>query len=134
LFILRLALALPIWVAVSDSYSLEKFNCEGTFLEGEGPETFRALCESLRGNTTLRYLNVRDTVVRLDGACAEALKLDTMSLKTLYLGCNNVTSCGITALAQSLRGPCALKELNNTGLLKRGEALTTNDALEVLKL
>jgi hypothetical protein len=54
---------------------------------------------------------------------------------------NNVTSCGVAALAQSLRGPCTLKELSlmacqldDTGLLKLGEALTTNDALEVLNV
>jgi Ran GTPase-activating protein (RanGAP) involved in mRNA processing and transport len=126
---------------LSDSHSLEKLNLEGTFLEREGPETFRTLCESLRGITTLRFLSVRDNGVRLDSACAEALKLDTMSSETLDLDYNNVTSCGIAALAQSLRGPCTLKELSlmecqldNTGLLKLGEALTTNDALEVLNV
>jgi hypothetical protein len=50
-----------------------------------------------------------------------------------------VTSCGIAALAQGLQGPCTLKELrlrdcrlDDTALLKLGEALTTNDALDVL--
>jgi hypothetical protein len=124
---------------LSDNNCLEKLNLLGTFVRGEGPETFRALCESLRGNTTLRYLNVGCNNVRLDSVCATALKLDTMSLETLCLTSNPVTSCGIAALAQSLQGPCTLKELSiiscdldDTGLLKLGEALTTNDALEVL--
>jgi Ran GTPase-activating protein (RanGAP) involved in mRNA processing and transport len=124
---------------LSDNRSLEKLNLAGTFVVSESPETFRALCESLRGNTTLRNLDVRNNGVRLDGVSVTALKLDTMSLESLQLGCNDVTSCGIAALAQSLRGPCTLKELSvalcrldDTGLLKLGEALTTNDTLEVL--
>jgi Ran GTPase-activating protein (RanGAP) involved in mRNA processing and transport len=123
---------------VSDNRSLEKLHLGGTFLDNEGPETFRALCESLRGNTTLRYLIVSGNL-RLDGVCATALKLDTMSLESLELDYNDVTSCGITALTEGLQGPCTLKELSlvhcqlgDAGLLKLGEALTTNDALEVL--
>jgi hypothetical protein len=126
---------------LSDNRSLEKLNLESTFVDGEGPETFRALCESLRGNTTLRHLDVKDNRVRLDCACYTALKLDTMSLETLHLDCNYVTSCGIAALAQSLQGPCTLKELSvygcnldKTGLLKLGEALTTNVSLEALEV
>jgi hypothetical protein len=52
---------------------------------------------------------------------------------------NTLTSCGIAALAKSLHGPSTLKvlrlrqcQLDDTGLLKLGEVLTTNDALEVL--
>jgi Ran GTPase-activating protein (RanGAP) involved in mRNA processing and transport len=124
---------------LSDNHSLEKLNLDKAFVDGEGSETFRALCESLYGNTTLRHLDVRDNGVRLDGVCAGALKLDTMSLERLDLGCNSVTSCGIAALAPSLQGPCTLKELslvccdlNDTGLLKLGEALTINVSLEVV--
>jgi hypothetical protein len=61
------------------------------------------------------------------------------SLERLDLDGNDVTSCGVTALAQSLQGPCTLKELSltrcdldDTGLLKLGEALTTNISLELL--
>jgi Ran GTPase-activating protein (RanGAP) involved in mRNA processing and transport len=124
---------------LSDNHSLEKLDLESTFVDDEGSETLRALFESLRENTTLRYLNVRGNRVLLDGVCATALRLDIMSLETLHLGGNSVTSCGIVALAQSLQGPCTLKELSlrscqldDTGLLKLGEALTSNDALEVL--
>jgi Ran GTPase-activating protein (RanGAP) involved in mRNA processing and transport len=124
---------------LSDNYSLEKLDLEGTFVRGQGPETFRALCESLRGNTALRHLNVRYTGVRLDRVCVTALRLDSMALETLKMDLNTWTSCGIAALAQSLRGPCTLKalrlrqcQLDDTGLLKLGEVLTTNDALEVL--
>jgi Ran GTPase-activating protein (RanGAP) involved in mRNA processing and transport len=126
---------------VSNNLCLEKINLAGTFVDGESPTIFRALCASLRGNTTLRYLNVGCNDVRLNGVCATALKLDTMSLETLELDYNDVTSCGIAALAQSLQGPCALKELSlvhcqlgDAGLLKLGEALTTNDALEILNV
>jgi Ran GTPase-activating protein (RanGAP) involved in mRNA processing and transport len=121
---------------LSDNHSLENLNLESTFVDAE---TFRALGESMRGNTTLRHLNVSGNGVPLDGVCVTALKLDTMSLVTLEIDFNTVTSCGIAALAEGLQGPCTLKELNlsgcqldDTGLLKLGEALTTNDALEVL--
>jgi Ran GTPase-activating protein (RanGAP) involved in mRNA processing and transport len=124
---------------LSDNHSLEKLNLQRAFVHAEASETFRALCESLRGNTTLRYLNVADNAVRLDGVCAAALKLDTMSLKTLDFDHNIVTSCGIAALAQSLQGPCTLKQLSlrncdldDVGLLKLGEVLTTNFILEDL--
>jgi hypothetical protein len=124
---------------LSDNHSLEKLDLNNAFVEGEGPETFRALCESLRENTTLQYLNVRHNGVVLDGVCFTALKLDTMSLEVLDLDYNSVTTCGIAALAQSLQGPCFLKklslmccDLDDTGLLKLGEALTTNVSLEVL--
>jgi hypothetical protein len=43
-----------------------------------------------------------------DGACAEALKLDTMNLRRFEFYFIQ-TSCGIAALAQSLQGPCTLK-------------------------
>jgi hypothetical protein len=122
---------------LSDNNSLEKLNLEGTLVDDEDSETFRALCESLRGNTTLRDLDVSCNGVLLDGVCATAL--NTMSLEILHLDCNSVTSCGIAALAHSLQGPCTLKKLiltccnlNDTGLHKLGEALTSNDALEVL--
>jgi hypothetical protein len=124
---------------LSDNHSLEKLGLTNAFVRVEAVETFLAVCESLRGNTTLRYLNVSQNGLRLDGVCATALKLDTMSLETLDLDHNIVTSCGIAALAEGLQGPCTLKKLNlssceldDTGLLKLGEALTTNDALEVL--
>jgi Ran GTPase-activating protein (RanGAP) involved in mRNA processing and transport len=125
--------------ALANNCSLEKLYLHGSFVDIEGPETFLALFESLRGNTALRYLNVSYNGVRLDNVCATALKLDTMSLETLELNQNPVTSCGIAALAQSLRGPCTLKvlrlrrcQLDDAALLKLGEALITNDALEVL--
>jgi hypothetical protein len=62
-----------------------------------------------------------------------------MSLETLDLDCSVVTSCGIAILAQGLQGPCTLKklslvacELDDTGLFLIGEALTKNEALEIL--
>jgi Ran GTPase-activating protein (RanGAP) involved in mRNA processing and transport len=63
-----------------------------------------------------------------------------MFLEMLDLGYNNLTSCGVAALAQSLRRPCILKELSligrcqldNTGLLKLGAVFTTSNALDVL--
>jgi Ran GTPase-activating protein (RanGAP) involved in mRNA processing and transport len=126
---------------LSTNRSLEKLNLEYTFVDNQGTETFRFLCESLRGNTTLRYLNVRGNEVELDFACARELRLDTMSLETLDLSCNSVTTCGITALAKSLQGPCTLKKLNlmqceldDTDLLILGDALTTNNTLEVLNV
>jgi Ran GTPase-activating protein (RanGAP) involved in mRNA processing and transport len=88
---------------LSDNHSLEKLDLRRAFVDDEGVEgveTFLALCESLRGNTALRYLNVGYNGVDLDGVCATALKLDTMSLETLNLDHNVVTSCGIAALAQ----------------------------------
>jgi hypothetical protein len=125
--------------SLADNHSLEKLDLERAFVNGEGSETFRALCESLRGNTTLRHLDVRDNGVILDGVCVTALELDTMSLETLDLDVNDVTTCGIAALAQSLQGPCTLKklgltrcDLDDTELLKLGEALTTNVLLEIL--
>lgn len=48
---------------LSDNHSLEKLDLNNDLVEDEeGPEIFRALCESLRGNTTLRYLHVRNGV------------------------------------------------------------------------
>jgi Ran GTPase-activating protein (RanGAP) involved in mRNA processing and transport len=124
---------------LSQNNSIEKLDLDGTFVVSESLETFHALCESLRGNTALRYLNVGFNNVHLDNVCVTALRLDLMSLETLELNQNPVTSCGIAALAQSLRGPCTLKELrlrrcqlDDAGLLKLGEALITNEALEVL--
>jgi Ran GTPase-activating protein (RanGAP) involved in mRNA processing and transport len=124
-----------------DNHSLEKLDLEGTFVESDRPKTFLALCESLRGNTTLRDLNVRLNYARLDGVCATALKLDAMSLETLDLDHNIVTSCGIVALAQGLQGSFTLKllstmncVLDDTGLLKLGEALISNFSLDVLHL
>jgi hypothetical protein len=124
---------------LSDNHSLEKLNLDSTFVDDEESETCLALFESLYGNTTLRYLNIRYNGARLDGVCATALQLGTISLETLTLDNNTVTSCGIAALAEGLQGPCTLKELSlfccqldDTGLLKLGEALTTNDALEFL--
>jgi Ran GTPase-activating protein (RanGAP) involved in mRNA processing and transport len=127
---------------LSANRSIERLNVEATFARGESTEsteTFRALCESLRGNTTLRYLTIGYNDVRLNGVCATALELNTTSLVTLDLNSNNVTSCGIAAIAQGLQGPCSLKELSldqcsltDTGLLLLGEALTTNVSLEIL--
>jgi hypothetical protein len=124
---------------LSENRSIEKLSLEQAFVDDEESETCRALFESLRGNTTLRYLNICRNGVRLDGACATALKLDTMSLDTLDLDYNTVTSCGIEALAKSLEAPCTLKELSlrnceidDAGLLKLGDALTTNVILDVL--
>jgi Ran GTPase-activating protein (RanGAP) involved in mRNA processing and transport len=124
---------------LSDNRSLEKLNLQCTFVESEGPKTFLAVCESLRGNTTLRYLDVGCNDIHLDAVYATALNLDTMSLETLDLDFSIVTSCGIAALAQSLQGRCTIKELSlhgcrldDTGLLKLGEALITNATLEVL--
>jgi hypothetical protein len=124
---------------LSNNLSLEKLDFQSAFVDGEGVETFLAVCESLRGNTTLRYLNVGYNGVIVDGVCATALKLDTISLETLNLDYNIVSTCGIAALAEGLQGPCTLKELSlfgcrlyDTGLLKLGEALTSNDALEDL--
>jgi Ran GTPase-activating protein (RanGAP) involved in mRNA processing and transport len=124
---------------LSANHSLEKLDLESAFVDGEGSETFHALCESLRGNTTLKYLSVANNGVHLDGVCATALKLDTMSLETLVLNANTMTWCGIAALAEGLQGPCTLKELSlkacgldDTDLLKLGEALTSNISLEVL--
>jgi Ran GTPase-activating protein (RanGAP) involved in mRNA processing and transport len=123
---------------LSDNHSLEELDLDRTFVNGEGSDTFRALCGSLRGNTTLRHLNVSDNGVHLDGVCVTAL-IDTMALETLALNDSAATSCGITALAQSLQGSCTLKrlslrgcDLDDTGLLKLGEALTTNVSLEML--
>jgi Ran GTPase-activating protein (RanGAP) involved in mRNA processing and transport len=124
---------------LSNNRSLEKLDLQNAFVHGEAVETFLAVCESLRGNTTLRYLHVGCNRMSLNGVCVTALKLDTMSLETLGMDNNIVTSCGIAALAQSLQSSCTLKELglfncqlDDTGLLKLGEALTTNDAVEVL--
>jgi Ran GTPase-activating protein (RanGAP) involved in mRNA processing and transport len=124
---------------LSENCSIEKLNLEHAFVRDEESQTCRALFESLCGNTTLRYLNIRENGVRLDGACATALKLDTLSLETLNLLDNTVTSCGIAALAEGVKGPCTLKELSlqcceldDAGLLKLGEALTTNVILDVL--
>jgi Ran GTPase-activating protein (RanGAP) involved in mRNA processing and transport len=124
---------------LSDNRSLENLDLDSTFVDGEGSETFRALYESLRGNTTLRHLDVRNNGVLLDGICATALKLDTLSLETLDLSFNTFTTCGIAALAHSLEGPCTLKKLslmgchlNDTGLVRLGEVLTSNVSLEVL--
>jgi hypothetical protein len=124
---------------LSDNHSFESLNLGTTFVDDEASETFRSLCESLRGNTTLRHLDVADNGLHLDGVCATSLKLDTMSLETLNLDFNSVTSCGIAALLQGLQKPCTLKylslqccDLDDTGLLKLGEALTTNDTLEVV--
>jgi hypothetical protein len=62
-----------------------------------------------------------------------------MSFETVHLDCSNMTSCGISILAQGLQGPCTLKklslvacELDDAGLLLLGEALTTNVSLEVI--
>jgi Ran GTPase-activating protein (RanGAP) involved in mRNA processing and transport len=126
---------------LSNNSSIEKLNVESTFAGSEGNETFRALCESLRGNKVLRYLTVGFNSLRLDAVSATALELNTMSLVCLDLNSNEVTSCGIAALAQSLQGPCTLKGLNldqcsltDTGLLLVGEALTTNVSLKILNL
>jgi hypothetical protein len=126
---------------LSENHSLEKINLGGTFVDGQGPAIFRALSKSLRGNKTLRYMDVGGNDMRLDGVCATALKLDTMSLETLILDEYDVTSCGIAALAQSMQGPCTLKklslvlcDLDDTGLLQLGEALTSNATLEILNV
>jgi Ran GTPase-activating protein (RanGAP) involved in mRNA processing and transport len=124
---------------LSENRSLEKLNLAGTFVASESPEIFRALCVCLRGNTALRYLNVSDNSVHWNNVYVKALKLDLMALETLKMDLNTLTSCGIAALAKSLHGPSTLKvlrlrqcQLDDTGLLKLGEVLTTNDALEVL--
>jgi Ran GTPase-activating protein (RanGAP) involved in mRNA processing and transport len=124
---------------LSTNSSLEKLNLEGSFVDDQGTETFRSLCECLRGNTTLRYLNVQGNAVDLDAVCLGELRLGTMSLETLDLSGNCFGSGGIAALAKGLQGPCTLKELilmycqlDDTGLLILGEALTTNNTLEVL--
>jgi Ran GTPase-activating protein (RanGAP) involved in mRNA processing and transport len=92
----------------------------------------------LRGNTTLRYF-IGFNCLRLDGVCATALELKPTFLVTLDLNSNDVTSCGIAAIAQGLQGSPSLKELSldqcslaDTGLLLLGEALTTNVSLEIL--
>jgi hypothetical protein len=48
------------------------------------------------------HLDVRERVI-LDSICATALKLDTMSLETLDLNNNSVTSCGIQHLLSFAR-------------------------------
>jgi hypothetical protein len=84
---------------LSENCSIEKLNLDVAFVDDEESETCRALFESLRGNTTLRYLNIGNNHVRLDGTCATALKLDIMSLETLGMDWYTVTSHGIAALA-----------------------------------
>jgi Ran GTPase-activating protein (RanGAP) involved in mRNA processing and transport len=102
-------------------------------------EALRNVCHSLRANTALQNLNLSCSGFRLDRACATALNLVTMCLQTLHLDSNNVTACGIVKIAEALQGPCTLKELtlkecdlDDAGLLKLGEALTTNNSLEIL--
>jgi hypothetical protein len=76
---------------LSENHSLEKLDLRSAFVNDEDTESFRALCERLRGNTTLRYLDVSGNVERFDGVCATALKLDTMPLETLDLSNTIVT-------------------------------------------
>jgi hypothetical protein len=124
---------------LSNNSSLEKLNLECSFVDNQRTETFRSLCESLRGNATLRYLNVRGNDLHFDAVCVGELRLGTMSLGTLDISGNTFGSGGIAALAKGLQGTCTLKELtliqcqlDDTELLILGDALTTNNTLEVL--
>ena len=66
---------------LSDNHSLEMLDLEGALVDGS--ETFRALCETLRGNTTLRHMDVRNNDMLLDDVCVTALKLDTILWRRL---------------------------------------------------
>jgi Ran GTPase-activating protein (RanGAP) involved in mRNA processing and transport len=125
---------------LSRNYVFETLNLRMVRLHSHG---FRAVCESLQGNSCLRELDLSDTTVSLDVDCAIALNdlLGSTTLRVLKLSDNRVTNEGIDLLARGLQGKSSLRELDlqdceisDGGLLNLGEALVENSTLEILRL
>jgi Ran GTPase-activating protein (RanGAP) involved in mRNA processing and transport len=104
---------------------------------------FRAVCESLQGNSCIRELDISENPFSLDIECAIALTnlLSSTTLQVLRSFDTRTTNEGIELLARSLQGNSSLRELDlewceigNNGLLKLGEALVENSTLKILRL
>jgi hypothetical protein len=114
--ILSRALALRFWLTAFLTYTVLQISATKALFvmrEGsnEGSETFHALCESLRGKTALRYLDVRCNGVRLDGVARKLgtplAKItdprDMLSLKKPKTINCNATSCCQVLVPRSIR-------------------------------
>jgi hypothetical protein len=103
----------------------------------------RAICESLRGSSCLRELNLYANNIVFDDHGAQALNdlLENTPLRMMDVGDNQITTQGIAVLADVLRGNSFLKELrlgtcgiSDEGLIQLGEALVENSTLEMIQL
>ncbi|KAI8594316.1 hypothetical protein EDD21DRAFT_449466, partial [Dissophora ornata] len=103
---------------------------------------FRELLKSLKTNTTLTALNLRDNSIREEGALAlsETLKTNT-TLTTLNLQYNLIEKKGALALSEALKTNTTLTTLNlecnwieNEGAQALSETLKTNTTLTTLNL
>jgi hypothetical protein len=107
------------------------------------PDQCRAICESLRGSSCLRELNLSFNQITFDDHGAQALNdfLENTPLRVMDLSGNQITTQGIALLADGLRRIIFLRELSliacqisNDGLLQLGEALVQNSTLETIQL
>jgi hypothetical protein len=103
----------------------------------------RAICESLRGSSCLRELNLSANDIVFDDHGAQALNdlLENTPLRMMNVGENQITTQGIAVLADGLRGNSFLRELclkdceiTDEGLIQLGEALVENSTLEIIRL
>jgi Ran GTPase-activating protein (RanGAP) involved in mRNA processing and transport len=103
----------------------------------------RAICESLRGSSCLRELDLSANDIILDDHSAQALNdlLESTPLQMIIFGFNQITTQGTAVLANGLRGNSFLRELwlsdcgiIGEGLIQLGEALVENSTLEIIHL
>jgi len=107
---------------------------------GGGDSGAVLLATALKGNTSLRHLNLRWSSIGSRGAeaLAEALKVNR-TVKTLDLYCNSIRDAGASALATALGNNCTMRELDvgwNSiacgGACALADALKRNNSLERL--
>jgi Ran GTPase-activating protein (RanGAP) involved in mRNA processing and transport len=123
-----------------ENLTLETINVSRNILE---PDQCRAICESLRGSSCLREVNLSSNSITLDDDGAQVLNdlLENTPLRMLDFGHNIMTTQGMAVLANGLRDNSFLRELrlemceiSDEGLIQLGEALVDNSTLEIIRL
>jgi len=99
------------------------------------------LCDSLRGNQTLRTLYLDGCGIRAEGAIALAEVLNTTAIRNLFISVNAIRDEGCVALAAALRDNKTLKRLSlsSVGMGARGctaicEAVRNHERLFMLDM
>ncbi|KAG0005602.1 hypothetical protein BGZ79_003513 [Entomortierella chlamydospora] len=112
------------------------------WFQASAASNFRVLVNSLKTNTTLTTLNLKDNSIGKEGALAlsQSLKTNTV-LTTLNLRNNSIGNEGALALLEALKVNATLTTLNSwgnsigkEGALALSEALKTNTTLTTLDL
>jgi hypothetical protein len=89
--------AATLTYGLSNNRSIETLNVVAAFVDENASETFRALCETLHGNTTLRYLAIGSNKLADTGLLLLGEALTTnVSLEILDMDHNDFTHDGVS--------------------------------------